>query len=150
MVSKIDLLFNEFDDAEIRGAIPRFKIIRLMINIAFKEKDGQTRFYPAIIDTGSHLSLIPKSIWERCSVHKIKETKVAGLSSKEESFLPVTIGKIKCIIAGEENVFIEKEIYAYLSADDENPILLGFWDLLQFCKISVDYQKKEAFLEWKG
>ncbi|MBI5221242.1 MAG: hypothetical protein HY979_00345 [Candidatus Magasanikbacteria bacterium] len=149
MTSKINLFFSEFDDIEIRRAVPQFKIIRLMVNIAFREKDGQTRFYPAIIDTGSHLSLIPKSIWERCSVHKIKETRVAGLSSKEESFLPVTIGTIECIIAGEENFLVEKEIYAYLSADDENPILLGFWDLLQFCRASFDYQKKEAFLEWE-
>ncbi len=145
----IRLFFTEISEEEISLVVPGFKIIRLVGKIAFKTDTGWSKFYSAIIDTGSHLSLIPKSIWEKCQVKKLKETKIRGLSSEKDISLSVSLGKITCVLADPLCHSGALEIHSFLASDDDNPLLIGFGEILQRYKLVINYQKKEAFLEWE-
>lgn len=144
---RIRIIFVEIEEKEISLVVPNFKIIRLVGKISFKTEGGWTKYYSAIIDTGSHLSLIPKHIWEQCQVVRLKETTISGLSSKDSIPLSAFLGRVRCILADPIDRSEIIELHSFLAKNDDNPLLIGFGEILQRYKLVINYPKKEAFLE---
>lgn len=144
---RIKLYFEIFRDKNIEKKIKNFDIIRLKCRVLFKKEERWSDLYPAIIDTGAHTSVIPFSIWKNIQHIEITNHKIMGLSKKEESSVPVIIGKITCVITDGENQTNELETYAFLALTDNVPIIIGFKDLLSKFSVYFDYKKKEAFME---
>ena len=143
----IKLYFKEFYDLELVAKGVKSNIIRLFVDVRFRTRDDWTRPYPAILDTGAHVSLIPFRIWSKCTVNFAAEHVVRGVVPKEECSLPILIGDISCALVDRERQSEELKINAYLALTDGVPLVLGFWDLLERFKLYMDYCSKEAHLE---
>ncbi|MFC1713445.1 hypothetical protein ACFL6S_07255 [Candidatus Poribacteria bacterium] len=143
----IKLYFKEFHDLDLIAKGAKSHIIRLFIDVRFRTRDGWTKPYPAILDTGAHATLIPFRIWSKCPVSITTDHVVRGVVPKEECSLPILIGDISCVLTDREQQSEELMISAYLALTDEIPLVVGFWDLLEKFKIYMDYRSKEAYLE---
>jgi hypothetical protein len=89
-------------DSELAARGANSHIIRLFVDVQFKTRDGWTEPYPAILDTGSHATLIPFKVWSECLIDFITDYIVRGIVPKEECFLPVMIGDISCVLVDRE------------------------------------------------
>ena len=146
---KVKLFFDTFEYEELNQKVKeKFEIIRLRCGVQFRDNNGWTEAFDAIVDTGAYCSLIPSSIWENLPVDKIAKYKIKGIQTKEECSIPVIIGKIKCILVDSEgNGTNETHMYALLALTDNVPLILGFKDLLSKFKVTFDFKTKEAHLE---
>lgn len=147
MSIKINLQFKDIAEPELQKKVPDVFITRLISAVRFKKEKGYTDIYPAIVDTGAPLSLIPYGIWSECSVIKIAEHKIKGINSKDECAIPVFIGKIKCQLLDKKSKTNEFEMLTYLALSDNIPLILGFKNLLDKFKICFEHSKKYAFIE---
>ena len=148
LLIKLFFLKEKFGyDSELAARGANSHIIRLFVDVRFRTRDGWTKPYSAILDTGAHASFIPFKIWSRCPVNFTAEYIVRGIVPKEECFLPVMIGDISCILVDRERQSEELKISAYLALTDDVPFVIGFWDLLERFKLCMDYRNKEAYLD---
>ena len=76
--TKIELQFDSSIDANFeKVAKGRSRIIRIYSYLRFKTADGKfTKPYPAIVDTGAYVSVIPHKIWSACDTKLIRAEKV--------------------------------------------------------------------------
>lgn len=147
-MAKINLFFEVHKDSQIEKYVQNYDIIRLKCGVQFKTKDGWTKPYPVIVDTGAHTSVIPLSIWKKLIYEKLGEYKMFGLSKKEECSIPVDIGKITCIIVDESgNQTNELDIFAFLAQTDQVPLILGFKGLLERLNVVFNFNKNIAYAE---
>lgn len=123
--------------------------IRLPGRVTFKTHTGLSKPYPAIIDTGAPISLIPSPIWESAITKKIKDYKVKGLNPKEECSIPACIGEIECILFDEVNQTELLKVRAYLAYTDEVLLVIGFKDLLEKFEVQFNFDENKAFIEWE-
>ena len=135
---------------EKMGEKGRCEVIRLWCRTKFVTKEGLTMNYPAIIDTGAYVSLIPKEIWLKSETNLLLNSHfVRGLVPKEECKMEVKVGEISCHLVDEERITDEYRFMAYFADTNYIPIILGFRELLSGFRIYFDYQTKEAWLEEK-
>lgn len=145
---RINLFFEIHKDAQIERYVQNYDIIRLKCGIQFKIRDGWTKPYPAILDTGAHTSVVPLSIWKKLIYEKLGEYKMFGLSKKEGCSVPVDIGKITCIIVDEfGNQTKELDISAFLAQTDQVPLILGFKGILGKLNVVFNFNKDIAYAE---
>ncbi len=99
-------------------------------------REKLTIAYPAIIDTGAYVSLIPKEIWSKSEINiLLKSHYVKGLIPKEECKMEVKVGEICCHLVDEERITGEYRFMAYFADTNYIPIILGFRELLSKFKI---------------
>jgi hypothetical protein len=147
MSTKIRLYFRE-------QVIPDYKelgilAIRLMCRMSFQTQNGFTDPYPAIVDTGAPISLIPLQIWRGCGIEAetIRDSTIRGVVPLEECQLAVTLAEVKCKVVGTQHESDILSVKAHLASTDAVPLILGFKNLLDRVPLHVDYQKSEAFIE---
>ena len=147
MSTKIRLYFRE-------QVIPDYKelgilAIRLMCRMSFQTQNGFTDPYPAIVDTGAPISLIPLQIWRGCGIEaeKIRDSTIRGVVPLEECQLAVTLAEVKCKVVGAQDESEILSVKAHLASSDAVPLILGFKNLLDRVPLHVDYWKSEAFIE---
>lgn len=68
---QIELFFKEYFDLELLEKGFKQKLLRLFVNVAFKQKDGWSQNFSAIVDTGSPLSVLPQGLWRECDYNNI-------------------------------------------------------------------------------
>lgn len=147
-MSKVNLFFETINDAEIESSVQNYKIIRLKCGIQFKTKQGWSKPYSAIIDTGAHTSVIPLSIWKDITTEIIGQSTIFGLSKKEECALSGELGKITIMIIDQEGSQTkELKITAFLAETDQVPIIIGFNGMLEKVKVTFNFQKNNAYIE---
>lgn len=83
MSIKINLEFETRVDIDFLAKGISFRLIRLISRIKLKSKEGFTKTYDAIVDTGNPITIIPFSIWSKASVHLIshEQVKLYGLGT---------------------------------------------------------------------
>lgn len=102
----------------------------------------------AIIDTGAHTSILPKSIWKSIKIKNIGSYDIQGISSKTECRIPCDVGRIIAQFIDESgNTSKELEMKAFLALTDEVPLIIGFKDILSEFKVCFDRKKNIAFLD---
>ncbi len=143
----INLYFREFNDLDLFAKGAKSNIIRLFVDARFKTSNGWTDPYPAIVDTGAHITIIPFNIWNECLVNLTTEYVVRGLVPKRECTLPILIGNIICALVDKEKQTEGFEIQAYLAHTNNVPLIVGFCDLLEKFKVYMDYSNKKAYIE---
>lgn len=132
---------SELAEMDVQG-------VRILCAVLFKTDDGYTEAKWAIIDTGSALSIIPQSVWKRCSVQTYKDYEIRGLVPKEECSQWVCFGEITCRLFDEHHVTGPIVMKADLAYTDDVPIILGFKDLLEEISIYIACKKDVAYLEF--
>jgi len=147
MSTRIRLYFREqpIPDYEDLGIFA----IRLMCRMSFKTQNGFTDPYPAIVDTGAPISLIPLQIWRGCGIEAeaIRDSIIRGVVPLEECQLAVTLAEVKCKLVGAQNESGILSVKAHLAPSDVVPLILGFKNLLDRVPLHADYQRGEAFIE---
>lgn len=123
--------------------------IRLMCRMSFQTQNGFTDPYPAIVDTGAPISLIPLQIWRGSGIktEAIRDSTIRGVVPLEECQLAVTLAEIKCRLVGAQRESGILSVKAHLASSDAVPLILGFKNLLDWIPLHVDYQESEAFIE---
>jgi hypothetical protein len=111
----IKLYFKEFHDLELLAKGAKSHIIRLFVDMQFKAREGWTKPYSAILDTGAHASLIPFRIWSKCPINFTAQYVIRGVVPKEECSLPILIGDISCVLVDRERQSEQLKISAYLA-----------------------------------
>lgn len=144
----VKLYFDAFVDPELELKVPGYRVIRLLALTTFRGHDRWSVPKPAIVDTGAHISLIPRSLWRELPVRIIDTHYVRGVIPRKECSLPVRIGEVDCMVIDEEmNSLGPHRMTAFLADADDVPLLLGFRDMLASVRLVADHGTGEAFLE---
>ncbi|HFD39511.1 MAG TPA: hypothetical protein ENJ31_06645 [Anaerolineae bacterium] len=115
--------------------------------MTFKTWDGYTYDYPAIIDTGAPVSIIPFRIWGQCAIKQLGQDTIRGLVDRDECDLEVTAAQVTCALTDGASITDDIRIRADLAPTSEMPLILGFKDLLERAELCCNYQSGVAYLE---
>jgi hypothetical protein len=138
----IEAVLSELSDDE------EYILTRLMGWVVFKTPRGWSIPMDAIIDTGAHTSILPKSIWKSIRAKKTGTFDIQGISSKTECRVPCDVGKITAQFIDESgNVSKELKMTAFLALTDEVPLIIGFKDILSEFNVCFNRKKNIAFLD---
>lgn len=144
MSTKINLYFREFTFPQYEDL--GIKAVRLFSDVIFKGKEEFTEPYPAIMDTGAPISLVPVQIWKECEVQMIRDSEIRGVVPRRECFLPVTLAEIIFLLVDQKNQSRELKIKTHLAYTDEVPLIIGLKDLLDSIRLHMDCKNKVAYL----
>ena len=139
--TKIDL------DFLLKGV--SLRLIRLIATIQLKTRDGWTRTYDAIVDTGNPISIIPFSIWSKAQVKFLlpDRTQLFGIGADDKAAVSGKLAEVVGIFRDQQKVSQPLRIKAHILEDDSAPLLIGFEDILTNVKLVSDYKSKEAYFE---
>ena len=147
MSIRIDLHFSQTIDIDLLEKGHKIWLIRIMGQVRFKTKDGWSRPYEAIIDTGAPVSLIPLGIWENIEAEVMSDYIIGGIVPNKECSLPVKVGKVACKVIGKEIASREIELNSYLVLTNKVPLIIGFDSFLTTFKLICDHKAKFICLE---
>ena len=143
---EISLNFGLKYDLELLDKGIALPIIRLLSVIEFKSRGGWSRPNPAIIDTGSPVSVFPSSIQEQCQFELIHQTRISGLVPDEKCSLNAKLVKLTFRLCDKDKSTKPIESKAYIAATEKIPLILGFADILEKFDLKISYSKKQASL----
>jgi hypothetical protein len=128
-----------------RGIIIRY--VRLIALVSFQTRKGWTEPETAIIDTGVPISVIPRRIWQeaRHGFYSNAETSISIAGRTVHGRL----GEIKLRFhdtADADRISPAMTIKADLIDDDDDPILLGFEDMLTDVALHSNFRQQQAHL----
>lgn len=123
-------------------------IIRLYCDVMFRTQNGWTEPYTAIVDSGAHISVIPRRIWSKSKVNIITEYKMTGLVPLEECTVPVRVGELDLLLIDKnKNIKEIDKVLCYFALTDEIPLLLGFKTLFEYLEVYYNYPEGKAFIK---
>ena len=127
----------------------RIRSIRLIATIRLKTRDGWTRAYDAIVDTGNPISIIPFSIWSKAQVRLLlpDKTKLYGIGADDKAAVSGKLAEVIGVFRDPQKTSQPMRIKAHILEDDSAPLLIGFEDILTDVKLVSDYGSKDAYLE---
>ncbi len=145
MSTKIRLLWEtNFDAIHLANGL-HVRIIRLYAPACFKEANGWSPPVDVIVDLGSPLTLMPKSVWRAMENVEILSAPIA-LGGIGKGVVMARLAKIELAFLSTRKEIVEMPLKAYLAEDDSAPPLLGVEDFLTNVRLSCDYPKGKAFL----
>ncbi|MCK4249000.1 MAG: hypothetical protein KAX15_04400 [Candidatus Omnitrophica bacterium] len=147
MSIRVNLQYTKALDLELIEKGIEVWIRRLTAQVRFKTKDGWTRSYEAIVDTGAPVSIIPSAVSEEISKNVLGDYAISGIVPHEEVVLPVKVAEVKCVLLDEKRISRTLKIKAYLSTDHRVPLVLGFENLLSKAILYSDYKGNKSFIE---
>lgn len=92
--NKIELQFTRTLDLDLVNKGIKVWLVRITGQIKFQTKNGWSRPYEAIIDTGAPVSLIPYSIWTKIKTEIIADYRISGVVPDKKCSLPVKVGNV--------------------------------------------------------
>lgn len=146
MSIKINLYFQTFVDLELLEKGVNLEVIRLLGKLEFEKEGGWSDVYPAIVDTGAPVSLIPFDIWEEAKVEVLTDYRIKGVVPKEGCSLQVKVGRVNVRLVDEEGATEKLNIMAYLAPTNKVPLIIGFKDLLANGSVYCRFENRKAFI----
>ena len=142
----IGLEFETHIDLDLLEQGVTVNLIRLIASLRLQTKNGWTRRYKALIDTGNPISVIPNSIWNKARINWLLpyKSELSGIGSGKVSG---KLGEIVLVLVDERTVSPPIKAKAFLLDNDKVPFLVGFEDILIDIKLVSDYRTKTAFLQ---
>ena len=147
MSTKIRLNFNVDVDFELTKIGFWLPIVRVLANVQFMLPNGLLgRKHKAILDTGSPVTTIPKSIWQNVRTRILVEQTVhfGGIGQGEISG---QIAQVGIAFVDDKRASRVIEIPAFLASDDQTPLIVGFHNVLSEHKLMCDYKRGKAILQ---
>ena len=146
--TKIKLFVEQGYDPFLESKITNYLVTRIFTLMKFMLQDGNwSKTYPALVDTGAYTSVIPASRWKDFELETIANHEMRGIVTKKECFVPVIISKVKLSITDGIKETKEFETHVFCALTDTVPLILGFKDLLDRLKLTIDMKNKEGFIE---
>lgn len=143
---EIELFFKEYYDLELLEKGFNQRLLRLFANCTFRFTNSWSGIIPAIIDTGSPLSVLPEDLWKKCEKKIFTSTKIRGMVPDKKAYILTYYGEITCAFVDSKHISREYKSKAFLSETSEIPVIIGFADLIDKVKLIVDYPEKKAWL----
>jgi hypothetical protein len=125
-----------------------FWLVRLLCDVRFQYPECLSDPYPAIIDTGAPISIIPRSLWEHAHIRRLRPIRLQGLVARKECAVGVTAGILSAMLQDTNGHHLRRTFRAYLAEHDEVPLILGMQDMLEQGKLFLDLRSKTAWLEF--
>ena len=120
------------------------RTIRLITRVSFYTSEGEwTEPERAIIDTGSHVSIIPHYIWSNAHHSFISDETEMGIGG---SIVTGRLGWITLRLHDEETTSPPLSVKAHLIDDDSMPLILGFEDVIAEVLLVSDFQQNTAYI----
>jgi len=149
MSTRIDLYFKSYPDLELIEQNIVLAHTRTFVDVEFAQQGGTwSNFRPAIIDTGSPVSLIPHEIWKHCPVHITGHTTIGGLVRRDECQLDVLVGTLTLRFRDQEHVSDQFSALVYLATINTVPLIIGFESLLKQADIYLSFTRNTAYLDF--
>jgi hypothetical protein len=121
-----------------------YRSTRLIATTSFRTSEGKwTEPEGAIIDTGSHVSVIPRYIWTNAHHHFISDETKMGIGGK---IIAGRLGWVTLRLNDEETVSPPLSVKANLIFDDSLPLILGFEDVITELLLVSDFQQVVAYI----
>jgi hypothetical protein len=145
MSIKIRLKYAMKFDLEFLSAGIKLRLIRLISIAQLLTKDGWTRRYDVIIDTGNPVSIIPQFIWEHAEIKWLytKDVHLYGIGSGN---ITGKLGEVQFVFSDDEHVSEPIKAKAFLANDNSIPFLIGFEDVLTTFSLQSNFATDSAFL----
>jgi hypothetical protein len=125
------------------------EIVRLKVHVRFRTPDGGwTRPQEAIIDPGSPNCLIPHSAWG-VAQHRILVSRPQSMGGIGGGITNAPFGEVTLVAEDEVTTSPPLTVRAFLFPDDSEPLLLGFEDFLTTTTLYCDYERRDAYLEFR-
>jgi len=134
----IDLDFVEQGIAE--------HLIRLTASLQLQTREGWTRKYKALVDTGNPISVIPNSVWSKGKINWIlsHRSDLLGIGGGKVSG---KLGEVTLVLVDKKTASPPIKAKALLLDDDSVPFLIGFEDIMTDIKLVCDYESKTSFFQ---
>lgn len=125
-----------------------YELTRLMGWVVFRTTNHWSEPMDAIIDTGAHTSILPKTIWKGITTEIQDSYDIQGISTRPECKIPCKVGTVTARFIDEtNNTSDEIKMRAFLALTDEVPLIIGFKDVLSRFKVCFDHKRNNAYLE---
>lgn len=149
MSTKIELYFKAYPDLELIEQNIVIAHTRLLTDVEFLQKDGTwSNVRPALIDTGSPVSLLPAEIWKKCPVQLKGTTTIGGLVRRKPCFLNVKIAEISLRFRDKKNITETLSAIVYLAPVKTVPLIIGFESILKKADVHFSFARSEAYMEF--
>ena len=146
MSTTIELEFETHIDLDFVEQGIAVHLIRLTVSLQLQTREGWTRKYKALVDTGNRISVIPNSVWSKGKINWILSHKsdLHGIGGGKVSG---KLGEITLILVDKKTTSPPIKAKALLLDDDSVPFLIGFEDILTDIKLVCDYKGKTSFFQ---
>jgi len=145
MSTGIELYFDRGTDPDLERKINgKGYVIRLMSSVVFSGKKGWIGPYSAIVDTGAHISVIPRRIWSSSDTTVLSDHSMSGIVPIDECSIPVLVGEIDAMLIDEISHTKKIRMISYFALTDEIPLIIGFKTLLEEFEVCFNYKKDTA------
>ena len=146
MSTTIELEFETHIDLDFVEQAIAVHLIRLTVSLQLQTREGWTRKYKALVDTGNPISVIPNSVWSKGKINWILSHKsdLHGIGGGKVSG---KLGEITLILVDKKTTSPPIKAKALLLDDDSVPFLIGFEDILTDIKLVCDYKGKTSFFQ---
>ncbi|MBM3241201.1 hypothetical protein FJZ31_33375 [Candidatus Poribacteria bacterium] len=121
-----------------------YRTTRLIALASFPMLKGEwTEPEDAIIDTGSHISVIPRYIWTNVHHSFISDKTEMGIGG---SVITGRLGWVTLRLHDEQTISPPLNVKANLIDDDSMPLILGFEDVITEVLLVSDFQQSIAYI----
>ena len=129
MSTSIELEFETHIDLDFVEQGIAVHLIRLTASLQLQTREGWTRKYKALVDTGNPISVIPNSVWSKGKINWILSHKsdLLGIGGGKVSG---KLGEVTLVLVDKKTASPPIKAKALLLDDDSVPFLIGFEDIM--------------------
>jgi len=119
-------------------------VVRLIARVSFRTPEGGwTNPRRALIDTGSPVSVIPRSIWQNAAHAFLTGETTIGIGGMTVSG---RLGLVTLCLQDDQTISPPLRVKADLIGDDSLPLILGFSDVLTQVTLVSDFYANLAYV----
>lgn len=146
MSTSIELEFETHIDLDFVEQGIAVHLIRLTASLQLQTREGWTRKYKALVDTGNPISVIQNSVWSKGKINWIlsHRSDLLGIGGGKVSG---KLGEVTLVLVDKKTASPPIKAKALLLDDDSVPFLIGFEDIMTDIKLVCDYKSKTSFFQ---
>jgi hypothetical protein len=144
--TSIELEFETHIDLDFVEQGIAVHLIRLTASLQLQTREGWTRKYKALVDTGNPISVIPNSVWSKGKINWIlsHRSDLLGIGGGKVSG---KLGEVTLVLVDKKTASPPIKAKALLLDDGSVPFLIGFEDIMTDIKLVCDYKSKTSFFQ---
>jgi hypothetical protein len=144
--TSIELEFETHIDLDFVEQGIAVHLIRLTASLQLQTREGWTRKYKALVDTGNPISVIPNSVWSKGKINWIlsHRSDLLGIGGGKVSG---KLGEVTLVRVDKKTASPPIKAKALLLDDDSVPFLIGFEDIMTDIKLVCDDESKTSFFQ---
>jgi len=144
--TSIELEFETHIDLDFVEQGIAVHLIRLTASLQLQTREGTTRKYKALVNTGNPISVIPNSVWSKGKINWIlsHRSDLLGIGGGKVSG---KLGEVTLVLVDKKTASPPIKAKALLLDDDSVPFLIGFEDIMTDIKLVCDYKSKTSFFQ---